>query len=58
MPERSSPEDAITAALTQLTLGDLPEPLWHAVAETLDWIGRLDDEAASRGGVARSTRPR
>lgn len=43
MPERSSPDDAITAALTQLTLGDLPEPLWHAVAETLDWIGRLDD---------------
>ncbi|MDW5597022.1 hypothetical protein VSS74_21925 [Conexibacter stalactiti] len=58
MPERSSPDDAITAALIQLALGDLPEPLWHAVAEALDWIGRLDDEAASRGGAARPTRPR
>jgi hypothetical protein len=58
MPERSSPDDPITAALTQLALGDLPEPLWHAVAEALDWIGRLDAEAASRNGAAGPTRPR
>jgi len=58
MPERPSPDEALTAALDQLALGDLPEPLWHAVAETLEWIGRLDAEAASRDDGAAATRPR
>lgn len=59
MPEeRQSPDRALTEALDQLALGDLPEPLWHAVAETLDWIGGLDAEAASRDDGARPTRPR
>ncbi len=59
MPEeRQSPDRALTEALDQLALGDLPEPLWHAVAESLDWLGRLDAEAASRDDGAGSTRPR
>jgi hypothetical protein len=54
----SSPDDpALAAALSQLALGDLPEPLWHAVAETLEWVHRLDREAASRA-AAGPTRPR
>ncbi len=47
MPEeRQSPDWVSTEALDQLALGDLPEPLWHAVAEALDWIGA----ARRRGG--------
>lgn len=58
MPEPRPHEDpALAAVLTQLALDDLPEPLFHAVVEALDWVGRLDREAASRAqqGV---TRPR
>jgi hypothetical protein len=59
MPEeRQSPDRVLSQALDQLALGDLPEPLWHAVAESLDWLGRLDAEAQSRDDAAGSTRPR
>ncbi|MDO8184474.1 hypothetical protein Q5424_03265 [Conexibacter sp. JD483] len=59
MPEeRQSPDRVLSQALDQLALGDLPEPLWHAVAESLDWLDRLDAEAASRGEATRPTRPR
>lgn len=56
--ERQSPDRALAQALDQLALGDLPEPLWHAVAETLDWVGRLDAEAASQEQTTPVTRPR
>jgi hypothetical protein len=59
MPEpRSHPDEALDAALSQLALGDLPEPLWHAVAEALDWVGRLDREAAEPDAAEGPTRLR
>lgn len=59
MPERPSHDDeALAAALSQLALGDLPEPLWHAVAEALDWVGRLDRDVAAGRTAVGPTRPR
>jgi hypothetical protein len=60
MSERPPEDAALAKALAQLELDALPEPLHRALATTLDWVHRLDREAAAPGGGADvdATRPR
>lgn len=55
MPERDARSDpALDAALAQLDLERMPEPLYVAVATALEWVHQLDVRSAGADSGAGS----